>query len=199
MVDPVNITNFNLNRNQLEEHLLFWICAAGKNGRTAARCLDSFLSLTRKWFRMKDMTPPRSPFAMIRKKNQLHTNDSWVSAGMKICGIGCYGMKSKSFLALANSRLNLETCSVEELEAIPGIGPKTARCFLIHSRPDQEYAGLDTHILKFMRAKGFDVPKSTPSGKKYREIEKEFIKLAKQAKKPIAEYDLEIWREYSVK
>jgi len=157
MVDSVNITNFNLNRNQLEEHLLFWVCSIGKNSRTAAHCLDLFISLMRKWFRMKGMTPPRSPFTMIKKKNELHTNNKWIAAGMKICGIGCYGMKSKTFLALAYGDLNLKTCSVEDLEAVLGIGPKTARCFLIHSRPEQKYAGLDTHILKFMRAKGLQL------------------------------------------
>jgi len=36
-----------------------------------------------------------------------------------------------------------------------------------------------------------------PSGKKYREIEKAFIKLAKKAKKSVAEYDLMLWKIYS--
>jgi thermostable 8-oxoguanine DNA glycosylase len=49
-----------------------------------------------------------------------------------------------------------------------------------------------------MSAKGFNVPKSTPTGKRYREIEREFIKLARKARKSVAEYDLEIWNEYHV-
>jgi len=204
MVDPSNITDFKLNKYQLEERLLFWVCAAGKNGRTAAKCLDKFMSLVREWYKTNRINCPRSPFLAIKKKNELHkgrpgSGGKWITAGMKICGIGCSKSKSKSFLELAYSGLDLCVCSVDNLESIHGIGPKTARAFLIHSRPNQQYACLDTHILKFMRAKGVDAPQSTPTGKKYKEIEREFIRLAKEAKKSIAEFDLEIWNEYSVK
>jgi thermostable 8-oxoguanine DNA glycosylase len=116
---------------------------------------------------------------------------------LRNAGIGCYNMKASYFFDLIYSDINLKKCSVEELEKIKGIGPKTARCFLLHSRPNQNYAGIDTHILKFLAAKGFEVPKSTPTGRRYRELEKEFVKLAKKAKKSVAEYDLEIWNEYS--
>lgn len=204
MVDPANITDFNLSKHQLEERILFWVCAAGKNGRTAAKCLDKFFKLMRAWYKSLDMPYPKSPFLAIRKMNEWHkgrpgANGGFIAAGMKICGIGCSKNKSRAFLELAYSGLDLTDCTVEDLEKIHGIGPKTARAFLIHSRPDQEYACLDTHILKFMRAKGVDAPKTTPTGKKYKEIEREFIRLARQARKSIAEFDLEIWNEYSVK
>jgi hypothetical protein len=205
MIDPEKITNFNLNKNQLEEVLLFWVCAAGKNARTAARCLDKLLVWMREWIRDEmEHSVPRSPFALIRRKDSFHrnrpgANGKWLAALMQIHGIGCYNQKSKTFMQLANSGLDLKTCTVEDLEAIKGIGPKTARCFIMHSRPNQECAGLDTHILKYLRAKGYDAPKITPTGKRYRELEKIFMGLAKKAKKTIAEFDLEIWNEYSVK
>ena len=59
MIDPNGITNYNLTDEQLEEHILFWVCAAGKNGTTAARCLDKFLETLG---RTKDF----SPFQLIR-------------------------------------------------------------------------------------------------------------------------------------
>ncbi|NBP02621.1 MAG: hypothetical protein EBU90_21370 [Proteobacteria bacterium] len=100
-------------------------------------------------------------------------------------------------LDLASRGLDLKTCSVSDLESVRGIGPKTARCFLMHSRRGARYAGLDTHALKYMREKGIDVPKSTPTGKKYLELEAKFLELADRSGKSVAEFDLEIWRHYS--
>lgn len=91
---------------------------------------------------------------------------------------------------------NADLLDLEDLEAIPGIGPKTARCFLIHSRPDQQYAGLDTHVLKFLRDKGHEVPASTPTGKKYKELEKVFLQYAAESGMTVADFDLAIWNQY---
>lgn len=190
MVDATNITNFKLNKNQLEEVILFWVCAAGKNGVTAAKCLDKLLL---SWdSKAKTLNPKPSPFQIIKHIDLVAS----LPQEMKKVGIGCYNNKSKTFLALANSDLNLKTCSVDDLEAIPGIGPKTARCFLIHSRENQKYAGLDTHVLKFLRDKGHAVPKSTPSGKKYKELEQIFLKYVEASGKSVAELDLAIWNLY---
>jgi len=203
-IDPDAITDFNLTNARLEKTLLFWICAAGHNGHTSANGLEKLLALVRKWIRSKGIKPKRTPFAALRQKESLHkgkpgANGKWLEAAMRICGIGCYKAKAKSFMALVYSGLNLRTCSVEDLEAIPGIGPKTARCFLIHSRPNQQYAALDTHILKHLRAVGIDAPKSTPSGKKYRELELKFLELAEAAGKSPADFDLEVWKKYRIK
>jgi thermostable 8-oxoguanine DNA glycosylase len=92
------------------------------------------------------------------------------------------------------------TCNAEELEKIYGIGMKTSRCFLIHSRKNARYAGLDTHVLKFLRAKGVqDVPKSTPTSRKlYLRLEAEFLKLSDESGKSVADLDLEVWNKYKV-
>ena len=113
--------------------------------------------------------------------------------------MGCYNNKSKSMLALAHSGIELDSCSVEQLESIKGIGPKTARCFLIHSRRGVRHAGLDTHVLKYMRDLGFDVPKSTPNGKKYADLERAFLGLSDASGLGVAEFDLRIWRDYSAR
>lgn len=205
MIDPVKITQFDLPKERLEEYLLFWICAAGKNAKSSAKGLETFLSFMRKWFRYQGQAPPRSPLLMIRKKEEWHRqqkrpgrNGQWIAALMKISGIGCYNIKSKSFLELAYSGLDLKTCTIEDLEKIHGIGMKTSRCFLIHSRRDADCAGLDTHILHYMRDLGYDVPRSTPSSRKqYLLLEREFVRLAKKARMSIAEFDLKIWRKYS--
>lgn len=188
MIDPINITNFNLSQAETEEVLLFWVCAAGKNGVTAARCLDKLLSTWRG--KLYKLHP--SPFDIIQYIYKFGN----LADEMKKHGIGCYNAKSKTFIYLVCNRMDLKTCSVEDLELVPGIGPKTARCFLIHSRENQQYAGLDTHVLKFLRDKGHDVPKQTPTGKKYRNLELEFLKYVTESKMTVANFDLKIWNDY---
>lgn len=190
MINPKSITNYNRSKASLEHVILFWVCAAGKNGVTAAKCLDNLLKTWRPKASLVKKNP--TPFQIIRYIS--HTGD--LAQELKNHGIGCYNHKARTFLCLAWSYLDLKTCTVEQLEEIPGIGPKTARCFLIHSRENQPYAGLDTHVLKFLRDKGHNAPKSTPTGKKYRELEKIFLDYVKESGKTVADFDLFIWLKY---
>jgi len=193
MIDPEKVTNFNQTNKQLEEFILFWVCAAGKNGRTAARCLDKFLKHT------AAMYLNNTPFNAIVTTHALFD----LPQTLKHCGIECFTNKAKTFYELAcksiKGELNLRTCSVTDLESIYGIGPKTARCFALHSRENAQVAGLDTHMLKHLKSLGYDVPKSTPTGKKYLTLEKHVLSLAKGAGMTPAEYDLAIWNKYSIK
>jgi len=181
MINPDNITNFNATTEELEEVLLFWVCAAGKNAANAARGLD----------RMLFSISGDSSFEKIKKvgaKKLPHT--------LKNFGIGCYNNKARTMWELVNAGFDLSTCSLEDLMSIYGVGPKTARCFLIHSRENARYAGLDPHILKYLRDKGHNVPKSTPgSKKKYEEIEKLFLTYVGE-NQTVAEVDLNIWLYY---
>lgn len=190
MIDPTKITNYELSIPELEEHLLFWVCAAGKNGVTAAKCLDKLLTTLRNRY-----GKIYTPFSLIR----LIEVDGDLPELMRQSGIGSYNNKSNTFVQLANANLYLKECTVDDLESIKGIGPKTARCFLIHSRPNQRLAGLDTHILRFLKDRGYKVPKSTPTGKKYKEVEQWFLKEADKSGKDISTFDLEIWNEYRKK
>ena len=185
LVDPNNITKFDMSHDELELLLLFWICAAGKKAVVAARNLSALLA------RGGDCFDLESPLAIVRA-----FGDD-LALQMKARGIGCYNNKSRSMLELAASGIDLKSCSVSDLESVKGIGPKTARCFLMHSRRGVRFAGLDTHALKYMREQGLDVPKSTPSGRKYLELEAKFLELADRSGKTLAEFDLDIWRRYS--
>ena len=96
--------------------------------------------------------------------------------------------------------LDAKNLKLPELESIYGIGPKTARFFLLHSFPDQNYAVLDTHILAWMReVRKYQVPKSTPSGKKYLELEGWFLFEAHLRDMTPAELDILIWNQRSHK
>ena len=195
MIDPSNITNYNLTDAELEEHILFWVAAAGKNGRTAARRLEVFLTMI--------TYNGMSPFEAIRNQhdnNNDHVYDT-IPELMKLAGMGCYTHKSRTFIELALANLDLRTCTIEDLEKIYGIGSKTARCFILHSRKGARLSGLDTHMLKHLKEVGIeDVPKSTPSSKKkYMMLEQEVLRLVDEAGMSPADYDLKIWNKYSTK
>lgn len=187
LIDPENITDFSCSRQSLELHILFWICAAGKKASVAARNLQRLLEKGNCKFNTS------GPFEIIRGFGQDLPYE------LKSHGIGCYNNKARSMLDLVGKEIDLKTCSVLDLESVIGIGPKTARCFLIHTRKDVRHAGLDTHVLKYMRDNGVDVPKSTPGGRKYLELEAKFLQMADKSGKSISEFDLEIWRYYSSK
>ena len=189
MVVPETITNYDLNDFQLEEVLLFWVCAAGKNANVAARSLESFLIKSQEDLLIQE----RQPFRIIRSLSSNKLADM-----LRICGIGCYNTKSITLWQLAHKGLDLRICSTTELEEIYGIGPKTSRCFILHSRKNARCAGLDVHILKFLSERGIDVPEHTPSGniKRYMDIERQFLEIADSLKKTPAELDLECWNLY---
>ncbi len=187
MVDPINFTNFNRSYVELEETALFSVLVAGKNALTTAKALENFLNYLHKKLNLKDF----QPFYSVRQFNKRD-----LASLLRDNGIGCQTSKSRSIYELANSNLNLKTCSVADLERIHGIGPKTARMFVMHTRENQQYAVLDVHILRYLRDCGHDVPRSTPVGKKYREIELIFLELARKNNKTPADFDLMIWRRY---
>ena len=158
-INPDKCTCFYLDKNGLELHILFWIFAAGKNGHTAARCLNSILTEYSKKLGID------SPFEVFKNLENLPEE-------LKKFGVGCFNNKSKTIKDLISKDLDLSKCGVEDLESVWGLGPKSVRCFLIHTRENQEFAGLDRHVLRYLSELGFKVPKSTPNKKQYLEIEK---------------------------
>ena len=193
MITPTNITNYNRTQAELEEFLLFTILVAGKTAKTQAIKLDSFLSN----HPLKNGTlndKKDSPFDFIQRLIDLKMLKIW----MKDCKLGQYNRLENAFVGIMQFKGKLDSVTLDELESISGIGSKTSRFFLLHSRPDQKIAVLDTHILKYMSKQGYNVPKVTPSDKKkYRKIEEDFLYEAKILRKNPAELDLEIWKSYS--
>jgi endonuclease III len=189
MIDPNKITEYNLNKYKLQEQLLFWIAVAGKKAATIAPRINSLLKTLHFNYGYQYFMP----FNAI-----LEVNEKDFSILLKSHGIGCYHLKAKAMQSVARSGLNLKTCSCEDLEKIPGIGKKTSRCFIMHTRKDARVAGLDTHLLKFLSALGYDVPKSTPSStKRYNKIECMYLDIVDQTNRTAAELDLLVWRVYS--
>lgn len=182
-IDPVKITDFNRSDRELSLFWLFCIMVAGKNAdQTAAKVAKLAASVP------QDV----DLFRWLATEPDLHNL-------LVAHRVGQYG---RIKLAIEQSaELDLRTASVTQLQAVHGIGPKTARFFLLHSRPGVEVAVLDTHILRWMRERFglVDLPTSTPSVTQYLRIEPVALNLMR-ATFPgltIAEADLMIWATMS--
>ena len=117
---------------------------------------------------------------------------------LKAAGLGCYNLKGRGFHTITKMGLDLRTCTAEDLERCPGIGLKTSRFFILHTRRAARVACLDTHILRWLSDLGYKAPKVTPNSKKvYRELEAIFLGLARKKRMSPARLDLAIWRKYS--
>jgi thermostable 8-oxoguanine DNA glycosylase len=192
MITTTNITNYNRTQAELEEFLLFAILVAGKTAKTQAEKLNLFLQN----HPVKNGTlneTKDSPFEFIERILNLNMLKLW----MMDCKLGQYNRLDKAIRDILQFKGKLDSVTIEDLESVDGIGSKTARFFVLHSRPDQKIAVLDTHILKFLSEKGYKVPKATPSKKKYGKIEEYFLAECEKAGKDVAEMDLEIWKSYS--
>jgi len=185
MIDASKITNYDQNNDQLEASLLFWVLAAGKNGTRAAKITNNMI---KDW---QNINKTLSPFVML-----MHYTYIDLTNFLKKYKTGCQKIKAKTLYQLCRANLDLKTCLAEDLEKIYGIGMKTSRCFIIHSRKNAQYAGLDTHMLKHLKSLGYDVSKSTPTKNKYLTLEKIVLTLAHNEGKTPADYDLAVWNKY---
>lgn len=184
MIDPTKITDFDRNEIELQEYFLFCACVAGKTAYVQAKKLDDFL----KPGRIRSMTP----FEYIK---DLQSREHLLPM-VEDAKLGQYKRLTQIFELCVD--LDLPNVTMEELEAIPGIGPKTSRFFVMHSRPNQQIAVLDTHILAWLRDKypNITIPKATPqSGSRYKELEDLFLTEAKKRKMNPETLDLQIWNE----
>lgn len=184
MVDPHNITRYDRSTAELEELILFCIAVGGKTARVIAQALEAFLLAH----------SGESPFDTIRRLRRAGRLDEAIRSSR----LGKHARLARAYAELVDSDIDLRSCSVDDLEAIHGIGPKTSRFFVLHTRPDQQLAVLDTHVLRYMRSRGFrNIPAATPTGRRYRDIEKKFLALAAREGRNPAEFDLAIWRDGS--
>ena len=191
MINPNQITNYNRTEAELEEFLMFAILVAGKTAKQQAKKLDEFLSSKKVLKLPEDTTPLEFLDCLIRC--------DMLSSLMMKHKLGQYKRLTFAFIGILKFKGNLKNVSVKELESVRGIGSKTARFFILHSRPNQKIAVLDTHILKYMYEQGYDVPKMTPPKHRYGIIEEQFLQIAEDQKMSVADLDLTIWKQYANK
>jgi hypothetical protein len=195
MIDPNAVTDPARSPRQLEEFLLFCIVVAGKNADQQARKLEGFLE-------------GGEPFALIRSLGA----EGGLEERLERVRLGKYRLLGDSFRRLASAGLDLRKSSWEALTQFPGIGIKTAKFFVLHSRPGEMHGVLDTHVLGWMRdrlaAAGTprpDVPRHSPQDRaaySFWETVYFGLVLARAREKgghpgPVdwAQADLDLWKE----
>jgi thermostable 8-oxoguanine DNA glycosylase len=188
LINPKKITDFNRTKADLELFAIFAVCVAGKKSQqTADKVNDHFRDT-------ETPTKRLTPFETIKSLVKIRV----FGAYLQMAKVGQYKRIYRALRDLAESGIDLKTCTVEDLEAIHGIGPKTSRFIIMHSRPNQRLATLDTHILRWMRDQGIDTPKATPQSKKlYQKLEQKFLTLCDKRAILPSQLDLKIWKQYS--
>ena len=188
MINPAEVTNYNRTQSELQEFILFCINVAGKKSSVESPKLEIFIE------RAKDITKETSPFNCIKKLIKLGR----LNEIMHWAKLSPYAQRYNSYVAVSKIK-DLQTVTLNRLLQVPGIGLKTARFFLSHSREDFDEPMLDTHILRYLRDQGYvDAPKSTPSNENtYYYFANIFKNIARQLGKTVTDLDLEIWKQYS--
>ena len=192
MIDPYDLTK-PWDTRRLQEWFLFGVCVAGKRADQTAAKVEALL---------KSMQPGLGvdeegngmvlPFECVRIAIEMGE----LGRKLRKYKLGQYKRINKAFRGMI--KVDPATVTLEELEQIHGVGAKTARMLLLYTRPAQEIIPLDTHILKWLRANGYNAPKSTPPpGKKYRELELAFITEGKKRGLTAKEWDTQVWQQYA--
>jgi|SRR3954471_24814897 len=169
-VVPERLTNFNRTQSELEQLLIFSVMVAGKTATTTARALERL-------FEGFDLTND-TPTAWISRWF-IAGGDALVRAKLERARTGNYTRLVKFFGELVKNTPTLETLNVDALRKFHGISYKTAKMIVLHSKPNERHAVIDTHVLKFLRdvigVKG--LPKASPSSfRQYELLEDVFLR-----------------------
>lgn len=188
-IDPTrqdHITRFDRTDEELIQFWHFALFVRGKHAEVQAKKLHQF----------HQMLPPRNWL----QRDFTIGHDSILNA-LHACKAGQYNtllhaMIDTNYVLHALGINFFRNTSAEGLERFRGVGPKTARFFILHSRPNAPVVALDTHILRWLAAKGERVPRNTPpAGQDYRRLEGIFLQYAKNSGMSPADFDYAIWLE----
>jgi thermostable 8-oxoguanine DNA glycosylase len=183
---PLTVTKFDRTVAELQTFWIFCIMVAGKNSDWAMRTVNKLL---------RKCPDHRDPIDWL--------NDHQGTALHNTLVANKCGQYSRIEKAIRGSfGLDLRKATVRELEGVFGVGPKTARFFILHSRRDAEVACLDTHILKWLARHDLaqPVPSQTPQKRaEYERLESVWLALTTSTYGDIskADVDLLIWSQES--
>lgn len=193
MIDPSNITDFDRTDEELEEFALFAPAVAGKTADIQARKLNELLT------NLEEQYGDHGPFDLILKA----ASDATLEDFMRGVKLGKYSLLVPCYKAMSLVNTDgehwLRSVPVATLKKYPGIGNKTARFFVMHSRENAEVATLDTHILSWMDENlDVNVHEQAPrSDEEYKRLEHHFLQECERRERHPAHLDLEIWNSKS--
>lgn len=170
-------------QDELEYKAVYALIVAGKSAKFAQRVMERFRA------------EGQHLFNLIR-----HLSDSGkLRLKLKECRSGNYTKLCRALPLLAKlTPQQLASCSPGDLERIPGIGPKTSRFFILWTRSNARVAALDVHILRWLRQRGHDAPRTTPANRKtYARLEAVFLQEADARGVSPRDLDYAIWQEGS--
>ncbi len=222
IIDPNNITNLHREDWELEVFLIFAIAVAGRKSSVIAQKINEMFS-----FECYPSNPPDEIFpvqkdAAQRMHEMLHDQhmtplgainrlqqDGMLGSFLELHRLGQYTRIGKCLKEISSLRGGIHLISkvdVQKLESYSGIGPKTARFFMLHCFPDERLAVLDTHILSWMadmvelslqRPTG-TVPRTTPqTPSTYAFWELIWLGYCYKNRLDPADLDLSIWKSGS--
>lgn len=154
--------------------LLFAIAVAGKKADTIVPKIRALLS---------ESLPRELPFTYL-----LRLGREGIDRRIREISLGRYNTLAPAYYTVAN-RIDVNKTSVSELESVMGIGPKTARYFMMYAH-GLECAVIDTHIKKFLRECGV-------ASADYYVQEEEFLRRAKALNLKPSDLDNAIWRYFA--
>jgi DNA uptake protein ComE-like DNA-binding protein len=117
-VDPLKVENFSRTDRELEIFWLFCLCVAGKNADQTAVKVAALV---------KDVPQDVSILRWLATDEDLFLR-------LVACRMGQYVRIQRAINESAE--LDLRTATLKQLESVHGIGPKTARFFLLNTRPN---------------------------------------------------------------
>jgi thermostable 8-oxoguanine DNA glycosylase len=170
-----------------QARLIYSIIVAGKSANFAD-------AATRKLLGNSDVLPFNQVKSWITEESQ---GGRKLADKLREARVGNYTKIEgalRGIIEAVSRGFDLTVCTPQELETIHGIGPKTSRFFIMWTRPEEEFAALDVHVLRWLREQGYDAPKATPSSKKkYSELERAFVAEAHKRGMTARELDEQIW------
>jgi thermostable 8-oxoguanine DNA glycosylase len=171
-----------LPQHELEWRILYAVVVAGKSAEFARGVLSRLLP--------HQVLGPYDQLRLMRARRNL-------PAKLREARTGNYRKNQAAIEGLLDADFDLATCTPWDLDEIKGIGPKTARLFILWTRPDAECAALDAHVLRWLSSLGHDAPRSTPAGRRYARLERIFLEEAKKRGMTARELDAQVRAEGS--
>ncbi len=170
---------------ELEAKFLYSMVVAGKNADFANSVIRRFLAPISK----EGKILPFDYVARLIARGELEGRLREVRSGN-------YGKLYKGFFEASKLKpIELKSHGPADFERIHGVGPKTSRFFILWTRGDAaRCAALDTHVLKWLRAIGYEAPLATPSSRSlYEQLEEIFLREADARKMTARALDATIW------